>query len=233
MSNRIGYARVSTQDQDLSLQRDALEKAGCVVIYEEKISGASTDRPELMQCLKALRKGDTLVVWRMDRLGRSLKDLVETITGLQNKGVVFESLTERIETGSASGKLMFHVFGAMAEFERNLIQERTTAGLAAARARGRVGGRKEVLDEQQKKEIRALLADPTIQVTAVAKRYGVSRTTLYRQIGVVRALSSPSAETAQVNAGSDDDFIISAGDEGAGVNLDFLDLDWPPQEAKK
>lgn len=188
MTTFIGYARVSTQDQDLSLQRDALEEADCQVIYEETVSGAKAERPMLEQCLKALRKGDTLVVWRMDRLGRSLKELIEIVTSLEARGVGFESLTESIQTRTPSGKLMFHVFGALAEFERNLIRERTIAGLAAARARGRVGGRKEKLTEQQKKEIRVLLANPEIQVKDVAKRYGVSRNTLYRTVGVVRVM---------------------------------------------
>lgn len=184
----IGYARVSTQDQDLSLQRDALTEADCQVIYEEKVGSAKAERPELEQCLKALRAGDTLVVWRMDRLGRSLKDLVDIVTSLEARGVGFESLTESIETRTPSGKLMFHVFGALAEFERNLIRERTMAGLAAARARGRIGGRKQKLTEQQKTEIRTLLANPDIQVNDVAARYGISRTTLYRSVGVVRVM---------------------------------------------
>lgn len=182
MSKRIGYARVSTEDQELALQLDALAKAGCETVYQEKISGKKLERPELAHCLKALREGDTLVVWRMDRLGRSLAHLVQTIAELEARGVAFESLTEKIETASATGKLMFHVFAAMAEFERNLISERTIAGLRAARARGRKGGRKPSLDVQQKKEIAALLRDPEISVTEVAKRYEVSRNTIYRSI---------------------------------------------------
>lgn len=182
MAERIGYARVSTEDQDLALQLDALGRAGCQTIYQEKISGKSIERPELAQCLKALRAGDTLVVWRMDRLGRSLTHLVQTVADLEARGVAFESLTEKIETSSATGKLMFHVFAAMAEFERNLIRERTMAGLAAARARGRTGGRKPALDAQQMKEIQALLRDPSISVSEVAKRYGVSRNTIYRHV---------------------------------------------------
>ena len=141
---RIGYARVSTEDQNLDLQRDALTKAGCGSIYEEKASGkgAAGDRPEWTQCLKALRPGDTLVVWRLDRLGRSLPDLVGIVAELERRNVGLLSLTENIETGSAAGKLIFHVFASLAEFERNLIRERTRAGLDAARARGRFGGRK-------------------------------------------------------------------------------------------
>jgi DNA invertase Pin-like site-specific DNA recombinase len=182
---KIGYARVSTDDQNLDLQRDALQQAGCSVIYEETASGKNAARPELEQCRKALRPGDTLVVWRLDRLGRSLHDLVQIVSELEQKGIGFESITERIETASAAGKLVFHVFAALAEFERNLIRERTRAGLAAARARGRKGGRKPKLDNQQVREIRALLRDPEIKVSEVARRYGVSRTTLYKYVGVI------------------------------------------------
>lgn len=185
MKQRIGYARVSTDDQHLDLQRDALTKAGCSLIYEEAASGKSTVRPELEQCRKALREGDTLVVWRLDRLGRSLPDLVQIVAELEQRGVGFESLTEKIETDSAAGRLVFHVFAALSEFERNLIRERTQAGLAAARARGRAGGRKPKLDDQQVREIKALLRDPEIQVADVARRYGVSRTTLYKHVGAV------------------------------------------------
>ncbi|WP_394065490.1 recombinase family protein [Alcaligenes sp. WGS1538] len=186
MNQRIGYARVSTDDQHLDLQRDALMQAGCGVIYEEAASGKSAARPELEQCRKALRVGDTLVVWRLDRLGRSLPDLVHVVNDLEQRGVGFESLTEKIETSSAAGKLIFHVFAALAEFERGLIRERTHAGLAAARARGRVGGRKPKLEEKQVREIKALLRDPDIQVSEVARRYGISRTTLYKYAGVIK-----------------------------------------------
>lgn len=185
MNHRVGYARVSTDAQQLSLQRDALMQADCVSIYEETASGKNAQRPELEQCLKALRAGDTLVVWRLDRLGRSLPDLLRIVGELKQRGIGFESLTERIEAGTASGDLIFHVFAALAEFERELIRERTQAGLAAARARGRAGGRKPKLDEKQVREIKALLSDPDIQVTEVARRYGVSRTTLYKHVGVV------------------------------------------------
>lgn len=185
---RIGYARVSTDDQNLDLQRDALTKAGCTPIYEEKVSGKGTgaERPEWVQCLKALRSGDTLVVWRLDRLGRSLSDLVRIVGELEQRGVGFESLTEKIETSSAAGKLIFHVFASLAEFERNLIRERTRAGLEAARARGRIGGRTRKLDDKQIREIRAMLRDPQVNVSDVARRYGVSRTTIYTWVGVVQ-----------------------------------------------
>jgi DNA invertase Pin-like site-specific DNA recombinase len=180
MNQRIGYARVSTDDQNLDLQRDALHLAGVESIYEETASGKSAGRLELEHCLKALRSGDTLVVWRLDRLGRSLPDLVRIIAELEDKGIGFESIAEKIETASAAGKLVFHVFAALAEFERNLIRERTRAGLAAARARGRAGGRKPKLDARQIREIRRLMSDPTIPVSQIADRYKVSRTTIYK-----------------------------------------------------
>lgn len=186
MSKRIGYARVSTDDQNLDLQRDALTRSGCATIYEEISSGKSSLRVELEHCRKALRSGDTLVVWRLDRLGRSLSDLVKIIAVLEQDGITFESLTEKIDTGSASGKLQFHVFAALAEFERNLIRERTLAGLSAARARGRVGGRKPKLNEKQIREIKTLLSDPAAQVKDIAERYGVSRTTLYKRVGTIQ-----------------------------------------------
>src|SRR3954453_22725807 len=137
----IGYARVSTTDQTLALQQDALTTAGCERIFTDTASGSKTDRPGLVEALTYARPGDTLVVWRLDRLGPSLKHLIETVTHLQETGIHFRSLQEQIDTGSSGGKLIFHVFGALAEFERDLIRERTKAGLVAARARGRVGGR--------------------------------------------------------------------------------------------
>lgn len=185
MTKRIGYARVSTDDQNLDLQLDALSRLKCDEVYSEKISGKNTERPELAHCLKSLRSGDTLVVWRLDRLGRSLQDLVGIITALEKQGVAFESFGEKIDTGSASGKLQFHIFSAMAEFERNLLRERTMAGLAAARARGRVGGRPAKLTDKHIREIKLLLADPAARVTDIAKKYGVSRATLYSRVGVV------------------------------------------------
>src|SRR5271166_4461064 len=177
---RIGYARVSTDDQTLDLQRDALKRAKCRQIYEEHASGKTAMRPELEACLKSLRKGDTLVVWRLDRLGRSLGDLIQLTTELRSRGVDFESLTEKIETGSPTGKLVFHVFAALSEFERNLIRERTLAGLKAARARGRQGGRPRKLQPKELKTIRALLKTTEVSVQEIAARFGVSRSTLYR-----------------------------------------------------
>ena len=176
---KIGYARVSTDDEHLGLQRDALEKAGCRDIKQ-------ADRPELTQCLRSLREGDVLVVWRLDRLGRSLPDLVRIVWELESRGIGFESITEKIKTVSATGRLVFHVFAALAEFERNLIRERTRAGLDAARARGRKGGRPPKLEVRQIREIRQLLKkDPRVRVTDVANRYGVSRSTIYKHAGAV------------------------------------------------
>ena len=177
---KIGYARVSTDDQTLDLQIDALRQAGAETVYQEHASGKTANRPELDACLKALRKGDTLSVWRLDRLGRNLADLVAIVTDLEARGVAFESVTEQIATGSSSGKLVFHLFAALAEFERNLIRERTNAGLKAARKRGRVGGRPKKLSEAEKAMVKTLLADPQNEVTAIAKQFGVSRSTIYR-----------------------------------------------------
>lgn len=180
MNQKIGYARVSTDDQNLDLQCDALQAAQCSLIYEEALSGKNTERPELQQCLKALRPGDTLVVWRLDRLGRSLQDLISIVTELEQRGILFESITEKIETNSTTGKLVFHLFAALAEFERNLIRERTQSGLIAARARGRKGGRPPKLDDKKIREIKRLMADPSIPVNQIAERYGVSRATIYK-----------------------------------------------------
>ena len=177
---RIGYARVSTDDQTLDLQRDVLKRAKCRKIYEEHASGKNTTRPELEACLKSLRTGDTLVVWRLDRLGRSLSDLIRLTTELRSRRVDFESLTEKIETGSPTGKHIIHVFAALADFEHNLIRERTLAGLKAARARGRQGGRPRKLQPKELKTIRALLKTTEVSVQEIATRFGVSRSTLYR-----------------------------------------------------
>lgn len=174
----IGYARVSTQDQNPQLQRDALQEAGCEQVFEERVTGTKRERPELQACLRTLRDGDTLVVWKLDRLARSLKDLVELIHELNERGVGFRSLTEAIDTTSAGGKLVFHIFGALAEFEHCLIRERTLAGLAAARARGRKGGRRPVMSPTDVRKAAAMLADPEITKAEVAKHFGVSRVTL-------------------------------------------------------
>ncbi len=174
----IGYARVSTQDQNPQLQIDALNKVGCEEIFQEKLSGKTKERPELEQCLRMLRKGDTLTVWRLDRLGRSLKDLVEIISTLEEQEIGFHSITENIDTTSAGGKLIFHIFGALAEFEHTLIRERTVAGLAAARARGRKGGRTPSMTKTDVKKAAAMLHDPEITKREVAEHFKVSRVTL-------------------------------------------------------
>ena len=183
----VGYARVSTQEQDLALQLDALQTAGCTKVFEEKASGAQRDRPELRAALAYMRTGDTLVVWKLDRLARSLEQLVETVEDLGARGVGLRSLTEAIDTATAGGRLVFHVFAALAEFERGVVRERTLAGLRAARARGRLGGRPPALGAKDLAAARALLKDPGITVLEVAKRLGVAASTLYRHLPRARA----------------------------------------------
>lgn len=175
----IGYARVSTVEQTLDLQQDALAMAGAVTIYADKASGKTADRPELVHCLKALRDGDTLVVWRLDRLGRNLQDLIRIVSELEARGVKFKSLKEAIDTGGPAGKLVFHMFAALAEFERELLRERTLAGLEAARARGRQGGRPSLLDARQRKAALAMMRDREMSVSEIAGHFSVSRSTLY------------------------------------------------------
>lgn len=174
----IGYARVSTQDQSPELQVDALEMAGAEQVFQEKFTGTLRERPELSQCLRMLRQGDVLVVWKLDRLARSLKDLVAIVHDLNDRGVGFKSLTESIDTTSSGGRLVFHIFGALAEFEHDLIRERTIAGLQAARARGRKGGRKPAMSASDVKKAAAMLSDPTMTKMEVAEHFSVSRTTL-------------------------------------------------------
>jgi DNA invertase Pin-like site-specific DNA recombinase len=179
----IGYARVSTGEQTLDLQLDALAKAGCDKVFTETASGATSERPLLKEALAYARKGDTIVVWRLDRLGRSLQHLIATVADLRDRGVGFRSLTEQIDTTTSGGKLIFHVFGALAEFERDLIGERTHAGLAAARARGRTGGRPRALtDPKQLALARRLYADGETDVATICRTLGVSRATLYRYL---------------------------------------------------
>ena len=180
----VGYARVSTDDQDLSLQLDALEQARCEKIYRDTQSGAKAERPGLSQALEHLRGGDTLVVWRLDRLGRSLSQLIALMTQLEERTVGFRSLTEQIDTTTSGGRLIFHIFGALAEFERNLIRERTMAGLAAARARGRQGGRPKKLDVTKAAMAQQLYNDQRNSIDAICKTLGISRATLYRYITV-------------------------------------------------
>ncbi len=176
----IGYARVSTTDQTLNLQKDALIHAGCTQIFTDTISGTTTERKGLDGAFSHLRSGDTLVVWRLDRLGRSLKHLIETITELNNKQIGFKSLTENIDTTTSGGKLIFHIFGALAEFERDIIRERTNAGLQAARARGRKGGRPKALTTKELAMLRVLYQDKTNTIADICKTLNISRATLYR-----------------------------------------------------
>jgi DNA invertase Pin-like site-specific DNA recombinase len=179
---RIGYARVSTQEQNLDLQKDALKRAGCKKIIEDVASGKTENRPGLDHVRELLREGDILVVWRLDRLGRSLKHLIELMTELEQKKIGFQSLQESIDTTSPGGKLIFHMFGALAEFERNLVRDRTKAGLDAARARGRKGGRPKKLSTQQ----RALAIDLYNQqkhgVDEICQMLGISKPTLYAYV---------------------------------------------------
>jgi DNA invertase Pin-like site-specific DNA recombinase len=177
----IGYARVSTQEQTLNLQQDALQKAGCTCIFTDTASGAKTERKGLDEALRYVRKGDTLVVWRLDRLGRSLPHLITTMTALEERGIGFKSLTENIDTTTSGGKLIFHIFGALAEFERNLIRERTQAGLLAARERGRKGGRPKALTGKQL-AIAQDLYDKRHPIVEICRTLKVSKATLYRAL---------------------------------------------------
>ena len=187
----IGYARVSTLDQNLALQRDALTDAGCGKIFIEQMSGAVTERPALRDALEFARSGDTIIVWKLDRLARSMKQLIETIETLRVRGIGFRSLTEALDTTTAQGLLVFHLFSALAEFERGLIRERTRAGLAAAKRIGRTGGRPKKLTDDDLDAARALLANPDIGVTQIAHRLGVSPATLYRYMPAARTANAP------------------------------------------
>lgn len=184
---RIGYARKSTEDQSLDLQVDALKKAGCQQIYSEQVSRSGPKRkvtgtPELNNCLRALRPGDTLVVWRLDRLSGSLKELLTIMDELKDRKINFQSLTESIDTSSAVGQMFFQICGVFAAYERNQLIERTNAGLAAARARGRNGGRPPVISDEDWREIKVLIADPSFNITDIARRKGVSKMTIYRHM---------------------------------------------------
>jgi len=195
----IGYARVSTHDQNPALQLDALTQAGCEKIFTEKASGAQRERPELQAALDYMRPGDTLVVWKLDRLARSLKQLIETVERLEERENGFRSLTEALDTTTSGGKLVFHIFGALAEFERAIIQERTKACLESARARGRLGGRPPALAHEDVIAAKALLRDPGITMAQAAKRLGVSPSTLYRHFPGGRSALTDSA-AAQTGA---------------------------------
>ena len=176
---KIGYARVSTEDQNLDMQIDALKEAKCDHIYEEKMSGKINDRPALEKALNFMRKGDTLVIWKLDRLGRSLRHLIEVINDLMDDGMYFMSLQENIDTTSTGGKLIFHIFAALAEFEREIISERTKSGLKAARARGRFGGRPKKLNEEQAQMVKKMWKDHTISIEEICRSFDISRSTLY------------------------------------------------------
>lgn len=180
----IGYARVSTQDQTLDLQTDALKQAGCEKILTDMTSGVKADRPGLQAAVDQLRAGDTLVVWRLDRLGRTLKHLIATVTDLSDKGIGFKSLQENMDTTTSGGKLIFHIFGALAEFEREVIKERTVAGLQAARARGRRGGRPKIqtLDPKKIALARKLYAERSMPVQEICDTLHIGKATLYRYV---------------------------------------------------
>ena len=180
---RIGYARVSTTDQSLDLQTDALKKSGCEKIFTDHgVSGAKTERPGLDEALGHVRKGDVLVIWKLDRLGRSLRHLLSIIEDLRQRGANFASIQDGFDTSTASGKMVFSVIGAMAEYERNLTRERTKAGLASARARGRKGGRPKQLDEGQVRVAIALAEAGELMIREICEQVGCSRSTYYRQV---------------------------------------------------
>ena len=178
----IGYARVSTDDQNLDMQHDALQRAGCEKVYSDRQSGASADRPGLITALDVLRSNDTLVIWRLDRLGRSLKDLIHLVERLEQRGVGLKSLQENIDTTTTGGRLVFHLFGALAEFERNLIRERTQAGLSAARARGKLGGRPKMLDSTKRELTLRLHRERQHSVNEICRLMGISKSTLYNYL---------------------------------------------------
>ncbi len=187
----IGYARVSTEDQDLALQLDALKEQGCIErwIFTDKASGGTTERPGLTACLSVLERGDVLLVWRLDRLGRSVAHLVDLVEQLRRRGIGFRSICDgAVDTTSASGELIFNVFAALAQFERRLIQERTKAGLLAARARGRVGGRPAIQpDDPRVLTAKALHRDPSMKIRDICRSLQVSRSTLYRRLRISAA----------------------------------------------
>ena len=179
---KVGYARVSTLDQNLDLQTDALKKEGCKEIFEDHASGAKADRDGLRKALEFMREGDTLVVWKLDRLGRSLRHLIDVINRLNDNKMYFKSVQESIDTGSSGGKLIFHVFGALAEFERDMIRERTLAGIEAARKRGKIGGRPKKMDKKKIALARTMQNDPSNSVGDICEILNISKSTLYRYL---------------------------------------------------
>ena len=183
----IGYARVSTEDQNLDLQLDALRRAGCTRIYKDRMSGAKAARPGLQLALEVARAGDQLVVWQLDRLGRSLSDLIALIRSLQERGIELRSLSEGIDTCTINGKFTFHLFAALAEFERALVRERTQAGLAAARARGRKGGRPKLLDAEKRRHAVNLYNNKQHSIAEICRLMGISKPTLYRYVDEANA----------------------------------------------
>ena len=183
---KIGYARVSTNEQDTQLQIDALNAIGCDRIYQEKQSGAKKDRPELQQCLKSLREDDVLIVWKLDRLGRSLQHLIDVVSDLEDRKIGFQSLTENIDTTSPTGKLIFHIFGSLAEFERGLIRERVKAGLEAAKKRGKKFGRPDALDGKAKDMAFAMFNGGAPKID-IARHFNVTRQTIYTLLKDVEA----------------------------------------------
>lgn len=187
----IGYARVSTNAQDLALQLDALRAIGCERIFEDRVSGAKTDRPGLAAALGFIREGDVLAVWKLDRFGRSMSHLLETVESLNRQGIGFRSITEAIDTTTPGGRLVFHIFGALGQFERDLIRERTRAGLSAAAARGRKGGRKPVVTPDKLRRAQILLSDEKLTVVEVAGRLKVGKTALYNALKAVEATAVP------------------------------------------
>ena len=177
---KIGYARVSTLQQNLSLQEDSLKAAGCEQIFTDKLSSSKKQRPGLDTALSHVRAGDVLVVWKLDRLARSLNDLVHLVALLKEKGAHIEAIDGSINTNTLNGQLVFHIFAALAQFEKGLIQERTKAGLQAARNRGRVGGRKPKINKEDAKRLQELMKDPKMRIRDLKKMFGVSKATLYR-----------------------------------------------------
>jgi DNA invertase Pin-like site-specific DNA recombinase len=185
----IGYARVSTDDQNLNYQEDALKQAGCVEIFKDVASGSKSNRTGLEKALDYAREGDTIVVWRLDRLGRSIQHLIETVKTLSKRNIGFKSLQESIDTCTSGGKLVFHIFSALAEFERDLVVERTSAGLKAARARGRFGGRPKLLDNRQVKRMVEIYNQQTNTVTEICKIYNITRPCFYNYLRKHRELN--------------------------------------------